>query len=481
MQAVGRLTPRSGFELRYGMASVREVQRDYSLTGVETSVAIASGLANGQWWQADISPARLKELSARSNGRAAIDMTLWVVLLVGSGILAWTLRSSWWALPAFGIYGALYGGAADARWHECGHGTAFKSGRLNDLFYYPACFMLARQPLFWRWSHFRHHTDTIVRGRDAEIVFQRPASIPKTLFAFTHLSGGPQMMAGTVRTALGQLTDVDRELIPPDDLRRLVTHARIFASIWLAAVVASVATATLWPVLFIGGPTIYGAWLVLFFGLTQHAGLQENVLDHRYSTRTVLMNPVFRFLYLNMNYHVEHHMFPTVPYYNLPRLHAEIRDQLAPPNPNTVHAYREIFNAFKHQSVDPDWEIPDRQVPELPGRRAQIAQVTEWAGADGRTDLGPSDLEPGELRPVRIDGVDFVLARTDEGDHVLADRMCTHGEADLASGLVLGCEIECPKHNGRFDLRTGEPTRKPVREPLGVRPVSVSNGRLYLG
>lgn len=207
------------------MTSVQEVRRDYSLTGSETPIAIASGLADGQWWQADISPDRLKELSARSNGRAAFDMTLWIALIVGSGLLAWNVRDSWWAIPAFALYGALYGGSADARWHECGHGTAFRTTWLNDLFYYPACFMLARQPLFWRWSHFRHHTDTIVRGRDAEIVFQRPASIPQTLFAFTHLKGGPQMMWGVAKTAGGQLTDVDRDLIPEEDLKRLVTHA----------------------------------------------------------------------------------------------------------------------------------------------------------------------------------------------------------------------------------------------------------------
>ena len=63
---------------------------------------------------------------------------------------------------------------------------------------------------------------------------------------------------------------------------------------------------------------------------------------------------------------------------------------------------------------------------------------------------------------------------------MLADRRCTHGEADLSTGLVLGCELECPKHNGRFDLRTGDPTRKPIRQPLGVRPVTESDGRLYI-
>ena len=65
------------------------------------------------------------------------------------------------------------------------------------------------------------------------------------------------------------------------------------------------------------------------FGLTQHAGLAEDVLDHRLNSRTVYMNPVFRFLYWNMNYHVEHHMFPMVPYHALPALHAEMKADYA--------------------------------------------------------------------------------------------------------------------------------------------------------
>ena len=64
-------------------------------------------------------------------------------------------------------------------------------------------------------------------------------------------------------------------------------------------------------------PTMYGAWLHVMTGLTQHAGLAEDVLDHRLNCRTVYMNPVLRFLYWNMNYHIEHHMFPMVPYHAL--------------------------------------------------------------------------------------------------------------------------------------------------------------------
>jgi nitrite reductase/ring-hydroxylating ferredoxin subunit len=192
------------------------------------------------------------------------------------------------------------------------------------------------------------------------------------------------------------------------------------------------------------------------------------------------MNPIFRFLYLNMNYHVEHHMFPAVPYYNLPALHLEIRDQLAPPMPNTLAAYKEIVTAFRHQKDDPTWEL-DREIPDVPGVRGSIVQGFEWTGettGDGWLDLGPSNLAAGQSRAVTIDGSERLLACTEDGNTVLVDRRCTHGEADLAAGTILGCEIECPKHNGRFDLRTGEGTRRPIKEPLTTYRIRVRDGRI---
>ena len=69
-------------------------------------------------------------------------------------------------------------------------------------------------------------------------------------------------------------------------------------------------------------------------GLIQHGGLAEDVLDHRLNSRTVYMNPISRWIYWNMNYHVEHHMFPMVPYHALPRLHELIKHDLPAPNPS---------------------------------------------------------------------------------------------------------------------------------------------------
>jgi fatty acid desaturase len=107
----------------------------------------------------------------------------------------------------------------------------------------------------------------------------------------------------------------------------------------------------------IGLPSLYGRWLLVVFGTTQHAGLAEDVLDHRLNTRTVHMNPVSRFLYLNMNYHLEHHMFPSVPYRNLPKLHALVRDDLPAPHRGMVAAYREIIPALWRQRRDLDHDV----------------------------------------------------------------------------------------------------------------------------
>jgi len=100
-----------------------------------------------------------------------------------------------------------------------------------------------------------------------------------------------------------------------------------------------------------------GTWLYTFFGLTQHAGLPENVLDHRKNCRTVYMNPVFRFLYWNMNYHVEHHMFPMVPFHALPQLHESIKLDCPPAYSSTVAAYREIIPALIKQAQDPHYYV----------------------------------------------------------------------------------------------------------------------------
>jgi len=458
--------------------AVAESVRNYSLTGPESLRAVERGLADADWYRSPVDPATMAALQTRTNGRAAFDTALWIGLLVGTALVAWTFRDSWWAIPAFAAYGMLYGGAADARWHEFGHSTAFRSELANIILYYPACFMLMREPTAWRWSHVRHHSDTIIVGRDPEIVFPRPFRFGTWIGNLVGLFGVPAMIRRIVRHARGQVDADVRSYVPADQRHRVVLEARVFVALLAGVMLWSALTRSIWPVVFVGLPTFYGSWLVLFFGTTQHLGLREDVLDHRLNSRTVYMNPVFRFLYLNMNYHVEHHMYPTVPYRNLPRLHEAIRDDLPEPAPSTLAAYREIFRAARAQQSDAAFEL-ERVVPVAP-ERAEPPVAETVLGADGWATVCPSDeLGAGEVRRLDADGGTYAICRTVSGTVHAVDGICTHSRrVHLGGGAVIDCELECPKHNGRFDLATGEPTRLPVREPLATYEVAETGGEV---
>ncbi|MBM3521015.1 MAG: fatty acid desaturase, partial [Alphaproteobacteria bacterium] len=163
------------------MATPLPLPHDYSLVGASSRHAIAQGLANGAWYKAPIPRALLKELMQRSDGPALRDTAIWIAAFIVTGGLACYLWPSPWAIPVFLAYGVLYGSSSDSRWHECGHGTAFRTPWMNDVIYNVACFMIMREPTVWRWSHARHHTDTIIVGRDPEIAVMRPTVVLRVI------------------------------------------------------------------------------------------------------------------------------------------------------------------------------------------------------------------------------------------------------------------------------------------------------------
>lgn len=317
--------------------------RDYSLTGVSAREAVENGLAAAEWYHTEVSRKEMKALMQRSDQPAIRDTVIWlgVMLLAAAGAIAtW---GTWWCVPFFLVYGVFYASASDSRWHECGHGTAFKTRWMNDWVYQIASFMLMRNPVTWRWSHARHHTDTIIVGRDAEIAIMRPPDLLKAALMFTGLLDFRYSLPGLFRQAFVGLNAEEKTYVPEMEFGKAVTAARWHVAIYLATIVVALATWSFLPLMLIGLPRLYGSWHMVLTGLLQHIGLADNVVDHRLNTRTVYMNPVSRFIYWNMNYHVEHHMFPMVPYHALPKLHEMIKHDLPVPNPSMWHAYKEVW------------------------------------------------------------------------------------------------------------------------------------------
>ncbi len=98
----------------------------------------------------------------------------------------------------------------------------------------------------------------------------------------------------------------------------------------------------------------------------------------------------------------------------------------------------------------------------------------EWTDAGAADSLAPEDVVALEVegREIAVFGVD--------GRFYATDNICTHGHARLCDGFLLGEEIECPLHQGRFDVRTGQPTCEPVTEALRTYPIRIEGGRVFV-
>ena len=82
------------------------------------------------------------------------------------------------------------------------------------------------------------------------------------------------------------------------------------------------------------------------------------------------------------------------------------------------------------------------------------------------------DLNPGEMMYVEVGDEPVVLINLNGEFYALSD-ICTHEEASLSDGEIVGDEIECPLHGGAFDIRTGQPTAFPVVVPVETYRVRV--------
>ena len=131
--------------------------------------------------------------------------------------------------------------------------------------------------------------------------------------AFFSLKVYPKYFRQIVMHSFGRVSAEEKTFIPEIEFPKLFSRARIYVGLYVCVIALSLYLHSILPLMLVGLTNLFGTWLMVVYGLTQHAGLAENVLDHRFNCRTVYMNPIHRFLYWNMNYHVEHHMFPLVP------------------------------------------------------------------------------------------------------------------------------------------------------------------------
>jgi len=298
-----------------------------------------------------ISPAKLRELSVKSDRSGFLWLGSHVGALVLSGYVLALTWGTVWTVPLFIAHGILlnflYAGQ-----HEFSHWTVFRTPWLNELCGRVFGFILLYPRDFDQVQHFAHHRFTQDWQRDGELARPR-----YTLGSYLLWLLGPTYWYTRVRRILRFAFGVVTEPYIPEGRRPLmVREARWHLTGYAAIAVVSV---------------LGHSWLALELWLLPLLALKpihqlQNTIEHiglphvetiTLNTRSTRTNALMRWLGWNMQYHTAHHAFPGVPCYRLPELHREIfisRNSL-PPTMSYLGFQAAILRAFWHGRTEADY------------------------------------------------------------------------------------------------------------------------------
>jgi fatty acid desaturase len=273
-----------------------------------------------------LAPKRIKALQKRTDLDGVIYFTGHVLTQIATGFLIWLSSASLLAVPAILLHGFVLS-LWFAPMHECTHGTAFRTRALSRFVGLFAGFLIWRPPLYFKYRHAAHHTFTQHPQQDPDIV-RMPRSVKEYVAVTLGLSFWSKLFVILVRSARGRFDAVERSFIPPEELARVRDETRIFFLLYAAIIVGALATGLGFELLLYWVlPRLGGEPFLRLIRIAEHTGAAESP-DLLENTRTVLANPVLRFMFWNMPYHAEHHLLPSLPFHALPALHAEVRPHL---------------------------------------------------------------------------------------------------------------------------------------------------------
>jgi fatty acid desaturase len=323
------------------------------------------------WHRTRIEPKVLKRLHERSDGLGLLQTAgyLGVLAITGTAALVACGRAPAAVVVLLVFLHGMVSCFLINGVHELGHGTVFKTKSLNGFFVRILAFLGWINFEMFAASHARHHRYTLHPPDDLEVVLPLRVMVRHFfLQGFVNPAAFVHAVKDTVRIALGKLRgDWELALFPECDPGRrrppvnwartmlaghaLILGGSIYFKLWLLPVLVSM------------GP-FYGGWLFFLCNNTQHIGLQDNVPDFRLCCRTFTLNPVVRFLYWQMNYHTEHHMYAAVPCYRLAEMHEVIKHDLPPCPHGLVATWREIAEIQRRQDEEPGYQYA-APVPKL--------------------------------------------------------------------------------------------------------------------
>ena len=320
----------------------------------------------------------LKSLARRSDRPGLTYLAVWAVAMVLAGGLVWLTLGTPWVWPSIFVYGVVLTVPTYSLSHETAHGTAFRTRRLNESVLWLTSLLYGEEPLHRRYTHTNHHTHTWYIGLDSQMPFDTPLDFRGWLYDVSGLSILKFQLRVLWQLSTRRYTTLMREVSPEAELPKMTRNARIFSLVYLG-VAGLIAAGVTWPLWFYVLPRLIGGPIMLMFNIIQHAEMQENSRCVMESTRTFRTDFVGRFLYLNMNHHIEHHLYPQVPFYSLPRLHQAVADQTPKPDPGFWRTNLDLLSVVVRRSLGRNTKAAwIRQAPHMvtEGGFTRIAKAT---------------------------------------------------------------------------------------------------------
>jgi fatty acid desaturase len=260
----------------------------------------------------------------------------------GTGALVW-LALPYWALliPAMLLHGITVV-TMFAPMHECVHRTAFVSRTANTAIGWIAGVLGFYNASYYRYFHAWHHRYTQDPLRDPELMFPRAADRPAYLREVTGLTFWYRRTIDYPALAIGRTRGLP--FVPASARCGIAVSMSLQLLIYLAAAASIVMgyTAALY---FWFLPTFLAMPLLRAYLITEHTGCSQDN-DGLSNTRTTLALSPIRLLMWNMPYHAEHHLFPSIPFHQLPAVHLKIRDRLKHVAPGYIATNRAILRSL---------------------------------------------------------------------------------------------------------------------------------------
>ena len=288
----------------------------------------------------DISIVRV--LSRRSDLRGLVRFGSHLLVMTATGLLVWLAQPNWWLMiPAMVLHGFTIV-TMFAPMHECVHRTAFANRSLNEVFGWVAGVLSFYNFTYYRYYHTWHHRYTQDSERDPELMTPKPQSIFGYLLEISGLTFWLWRPTQFLGLALGRATRYP--FVPHDARGKIALSAGSQLAIYVAGVVSIfMGYPFVWLYWFL--PTILGQPLLRAILIAEHTGcsMGKNGLTN---TRTTLTNPLVRLVMWNMSFHTEHHLYPSIPFHQLPDAHQKLREKLTHLAPNYVAANRTVIQSL---------------------------------------------------------------------------------------------------------------------------------------